>query len=80
METVQWLRVPVALAEDQGSESGIHMAANNCLQTPVPEDLMPFTGSAHTRYTNIHTEKTPINKNENTNKYQNENPQNTLNS
>lgn len=66
METVQWLRVPVALAEDQGSESGIHMAANNCLQTPVPEDLMPFTGSAHTRYTNIHTEKTPINKNENT--------------
>lgn len=60
------VRALVALAEDLGSESGIHMAANNCVQTPVSENLMPFIGSAHTWYTNIHTEKTHINKNGNT--------------
>lgn len=41
----QWLRSLVALPEDPGWVPRPNMAANNWTLTPVPEDLMPTSGS-----------------------------------
>jgi hypothetical protein len=51
----QWERAEGAIPEDMGSST--HMAAHNCLLTPVPGGLVPPSGfhryQAHTWYTNI---------------------------
>lgn len=70
-EMVQWLRVPVALADNICTIERTHMKTNNCLYLQFQKIQFSFLASADTRYTcTTHAHKHTYTYNENKNNFE----------